>query len=250
MGRPAPRLYALSTGSSAWKTALRPLMIMYECAPSKSEQMTPRRLLPSGCRLLRSPHTFAPFAPLNHAPAAWLRICVAFDLNYLQVARAVSVLGRDGFVNTSSFLLVVLRNIVQNSTNVLYRKVRSSHPGVHHALQDPTVRDMMRAIGFLPGGEGSEYWHLPGALSDHELQTMKQTMESLVAARKRLHVLEGWEIFASDLQWGPRLGHGSFGDVFLCRYQGREVGVGASTDSPGCHHGHCAASSRGGIHSL
>jgi len=48
-------------------------------------------------------------------------------------------------------------------------------------------------------------------------------MASLVAGRKRLYVLEGWELFQQDLQWGPRLGHGSFGDVFSCTYEGREV---------------------------
>merc|ERR1719326_261796 len=68
-------------------------------------------------------------------------------------------------------------------------------------------------------------WVLEGDLSHDDIQRLSWLEESLTNTRKKLYVLEAWELFVQDIHLGERIGAGSFGAVYAGTFRGDPVAI-------------------------
>ncbi len=62
-------------------------------------------------------------------------------------------------------------------------------------------------------------------MHDPSMNDIKLAIIAINGVRKSLHILDAWEIFASDLSLGELLGSGKFGEVFKATWKNHTVAV-------------------------
>eukprot|EP00054_Salpingoeca_dolichothecata_P026301 m.187312 g.187312 ORF g.187312 m.187312 type:complete len:854 (+) comp25616_c0_seq5:39-2600(+) len=133
--------------------------------------------------------------------------------------RMLGSLGKETFLLCSKFLLAVLHNIITNPNEPVYRKMKTTSKTVSTALEDPNTQQLLQFLNMKSDGE---YYNLEGEI---QIDRLANVENALTRARKKLYVLEAWELFPSDIMREEQLGAGAFGEVYKGTWRGRSVAI-------------------------
>eukprot|EP00048_Salpingoeca_helianthica_P011831 m.171404 g.171404 ORF g.171404 m.171404 type:complete len:901 (-) comp15285_c2_seq17:199-2901(-) len=123
------------------------------------------------------------------------------------------------FLSFSRFLLTVVHNIVLNPKRMMYRKMTTTNKNVTLGFESESAKPLIQRLGIVKKGD---FYCIPGEVNVDDLRAWEA---ALIAARKSLGVLEGWELFTQDIVQGERIGAGTFGDVFAGTWNGQAVAI-------------------------
>eukprot|EP00051_Salpingoeca_urceolata_P026135 m.476207 g.476207 ORF g.476207 m.476207 type:complete len:394 (-) comp20467_c0_seq1:872-2053(-) len=135
-------------------------------------------------------------------------------------ATMLDALGTDAFLLCSKFLVAVFHNVLLFPDVKRYRKMTTTSQTVREALQCTEVARLLDLVGFLTG-QGTHYLLSEGA----DLGTLSLAEKALVAQRKKLKVLEAWELFHSDVVRDTLIGAGEFGEIYSGKWLHHDVAI-------------------------